>query len=142
MLNIYDKEYKEYEEFEEFEEFDNLCLICMDVEGEIILCSKCKYTYCSNCAIKINKLCSICFRHKKLDEQNYYDYYDYYSYYDELVFEPINLSYFNIILGFGINIIVGFCWFTLFILIVLFGYSCLILILKIILYLIYIYLIK
>lgn len=57
------------------DEYDKLCLICMDVEGEIILCSKCKYVYCAICAKKINRLCSICFRNRNGNGNGYeYEY--------------------------------------------------------------------
>lgn len=106
---------------DEDEEQEKLCLICMDVDGEIILCSKCKYIYCSICAKKINNLCSICFRNKNITNinQNYYQYYDYYTYYDELVFEPSTPHIFFVIASFIVSTIIGFCWIILF---VVFGY--------------------
>lgn len=115
------------------EECDKLCLICMDVEGEFILCSKCKYVYCSICAEKINKLCSICFRNKTNLNQNYYYFYDYNSYYDDLVFEPSAPHYFSVMVSFAISAIIGFCCIILF---VVFGYVVLIFLLRIIINLI------
>ena len=116
------------------EECCKLCLICMDVEGEIILCSKCKYVYCSICAEKINKLCSICFRNKNKtnSNQNHY-YYEYNSYYDDLVFEPSAPHYFSVMASYVASATVGFCCIILF---VIFGYVGVILLLRIIINLI------
>jgi hypothetical protein len=118
------------------EEHNKLCLICMDIKGEIILCSKCKYIYCPTCAEKINKLCSICFRNKNMtnSNQNYYYYYDYYSYYDELVFEPSTPHYFSVMASFVVSAIIGLYWIILFF---IFGYIGVIFILRIIINLIY-----
>lgn len=112
------------------EEHNKLCLICMDIKGEIILCSKCKYIYCPTCAEKINKLCSICFRNKNMtnSNQNYY-YYDYYSYYDELIFEPSTPHYFSVMASFVVSIIIGLCCIILF---AIFGYIGVIFLLRII----------
>ena len=108
-------------------EQDKLCLICMDVNGEIILCSKCKFVYCFICAEKINKLCSICFRNNNttIINQNHYEYYDYYDYYDyngyldELIFEPSSMYYFFVMTNFTVSAVISFCWIILF---VVFGY--------------------
>lgn len=127
------------------EEQYKLCLICIEAKGEIILCSKCKYVYCSICAEKINKLCSICFRNKNTinsNQNNYYfeyydfEYYDFYSYYDDLVFEPSTSHYFSVMASFVASTIIGFCWIILF---VVFGYIGIIFLLRIILYLIHFY---
>lgn len=122
------------------EEQYNLCLICIEAKGEIILCSKCKYVYCSICAEKINKSCSICFRNKNIinpNQNNYnFEYYDYYSYYDDLVFEPSAPHYFSVMTNFVIGIIIGFCWIILF---VVFGYIGTIFLLRITLNLMHFY---
>lgn len=125
MIKIYNNENKiiEIDKNDTIDgEQDKLCLICMDVDGEIILCSKCKYIYCSICAEKINNLCSICFRNKNTTNinQNYYQYHDYYSYYDELVFEQSTMHYFFVMMSFIVSTIIGFCWIILF---VVFGYT-------------------
>lgn len=113
------------------EKDNKLCLICMNLEGEIILCSKCKYVYCSICAEKINNLCSICFRKKNItnSNQNYYYYYDYYSYYDEYDYRPSAPYYFSIVASFIVSTIIGLCWIILF---VIFGYIGIIFLLRII----------
>jgi hypothetical protein len=135
MLNICKNENENKNEINKAnEEYDKLCLICMDVKGEIILCSKCKYIYCSICAEKINKLCSICFRNinKTNSNQNYY-FYEYNTYYDDLVFEPSALHYFSVMASFAANAIIGFCCVILF---VIFGYIGVIFLLRIIINLI------
>lgn len=124
MINICDNENKIIKIDKKdkiYEETNKLCLICMDVDGEIILCSKCKYIYCFTCAEKINMLCCICFRNRNTTNinQNYYQYYDYTSYYDELVFELPIMHYFFVIANFVTSTIIDFCWIILF---VLFGY--------------------
>lgn len=124
--------------FETKEEDNKLCLICMDLGGEIILCSKCKYVYCPTCAEKINKLCSICFRNKYIagSNQNYYDYYSYYDEYDELDYGPSAPYYFSIMASFVVSTIIGLCWIILF---VVFGYIGIIFLLRIIFNLIHFY---
>jgi len=116
------------------EEYNLLCLICMDMKGEIILCSKCKYVYCPTCAEKINKLCSICFRNKNKINSNqnqneYNNYYDNYDYYGELVFEPSISQYYSVMISYTISSIIRLCWIILF---VVFGYIGVIFLLRII----------
>lgn len=125
MINIYDNENKIIEIDKsniEDNEYDKLCLICMEVKGEIILCSKCKYVYCLICAEKINKLCCICFRNINTTNinQNYYYYYDY-SYHDELIFEPFASHYFSVMTSFAVSYIIDLCWIILFVVFVYFG---------------------
>ena len=111
-----------------YDDCDKLCLICMDMKGVIVLCSKCKYVYCAICAKKINKLCSICYRNKITNNTNY----DYYNYYDELVMEPTFSQYFTVMASFTIATIIGFCWIVFFI---LFGFIGVVFLLKIMHYL-------
>ncbi len=40
----------------------NTCLICLDLDGIITLCAKCKFKYCNSCVKKINNKCCICYR--------------------------------------------------------------------------------
>jgi len=44
---------------------DKLCLICLEFDGTIKLCSKCKLLYCEICAKKLSNNCAICFRNFK-----------------------------------------------------------------------------
>lgn len=44
---------------------DKLCIICLEFEGIIKLCSKCKLLYCEICAKKLSDKCTICFRNFK-----------------------------------------------------------------------------
>ena len=44
---------------------DIFCLICLEQNGVVVLCKRCKYKYCQDCAEKINNACSICIRMKK-----------------------------------------------------------------------------
>lgn len=119
MSDIYENKIIQIDKIDNYEtkeeKHNELCLICMDLGGEIILCSKCKYVYCPTCAEKINKLCSICFRNKNMtnSNQNYYYYQDYYNYYDEYNELDYVLStphYFYIMASFAFSIIIGFCW--------------------------------
>ena len=137
MTDIYENKIIEMDKIDNSETKENkhneLCLICMDMKGDIILCSKCKYVYCPTCAEKINKLCSICFRNKNITNSNlshnYYDYYSYYDEYDELNFEPSTPHYFSVMASFAFSIIIGFCWIGLFF---IFGYIGIIFLLRII----------
>lgn len=119
---------------------NKLCVICMDDNGIIVLCSKCKYLYCLICAKKINNLCSICFRPNQLNQlnqlnllnqpnelTNYYTYGDY-------VYEVPHTYFFTISISVIITVIISFCWLLLFI---FFGYIGIIFISKIIHYFIY-----
>ena len=111
---------------------DKICLICLESDGILILCSKCKYKYCIDCANKVNNLCSVCIRTGKLRSSNYmnqnfdindYSYiynntYDYSYIYDNMDDYDIDslhgTSYFfTLTLSIGINIIIGFCWIIL-----------------------------
>lgn len=56
------------------EDQNDMCLICWTLNCNIILCSKCKYVYCKECATKINNSCCICVRPNKIS-YNYF-YYD------------------------------------------------------------------
>ena len=99
-------------------EFDKLCLICLEKKGIIILCEKCKYKYCYDCANKVNNLCSICNR-TKITEQEYFDV-------DNLDIVQQNITYSNIYfyyptipyffiiwLSIIVNILIGFCFIIL-----------------------------
>ena len=117
------------------DDYDKLCLICMDMEGKIILCSKCKYVYCLICAKKINKLCSICFRNNnKTNSNQNYSYF--YEYNDDLVFESSSPHYFSVMASYIVSSIIGLCWIVLF---VVFGYIGIIFLLRIIFNLIHFY---
>lgn len=50
---------------------NQLCICCLDLEGNIRLCLKCKYRYCLNCSKKLDNKCCICFRLVK--EKYYYN---------------------------------------------------------------------
>lgn len=39
-----------------------ICIICWDKNGIVKLCVNCKILYCIDCAIKVNKQCTICKR--------------------------------------------------------------------------------
>lgn len=59
---------------------DNLCVICMDIDGKIVLCDNCKFKYCENCVGKIKYKCCICYRNKynnnnyiNFTDQNYFN---------------------------------------------------------------------
>jgi len=101
---------------------DKICLICLENNGITILCSKCKYKYCLDCANKVNNLCSICIRTRKLHSNNYlnlnFDVNDYLYIY----IHPNNygiesshstLCFFTLTLSIIINIIIGFSWIIL-----------------------------
>ena len=92
------------------DEYDELCLICMDVNGSIILCSECKFVYCTDCAIKINNLCSICFRLNNSNNVSNQNNLDYYSYYDDINFEPQFSYSFTFMISIIINVIIGISW--------------------------------
>lgn len=110
-----------------------LCLICMDVEGEILLCSKCKFIYCLDCAKKINNLCCICFRknnscnlnnmYNHPYDMNNMDDFNYYSYLDDVQpqFSRLHqyMYLFALMSSIVISFIIGIC---LFILCLFFGY--------------------
>ncbi len=98
-------------------EEDKLCLICFEKNGILVLCNKCKYKYCQDCAIKLNNNCSICFRIYK--KKIYFDLSDYSFIYHHNDTEPLQLSLqFNIIYILK-NIFLGLLWI---IIIFFFGY--------------------
>jgi len=107
---------------------DKICLICLEHNGILILCSKCKYKYCHDCANKVNNLCSVCVRTRKLYSNNYintnFDLNDYTYIYENMddygIESPHSTSYFfTLSLSIIINVIIGFCWI---ILILFFGF--------------------
>jgi len=107
---------------------DKICLICLEQNGILILCTKCKYKYCHECANKLNNLCSICIRIRKLHPDNYmninFDLSDYTYIYENIDDYGIESSHstsyiFTLTLIIIINIVIGFCWF---ILILFFGF--------------------
>lgn len=108
---------------------DKVCLICLENNGIFILCSKCKYKYCQECATKVNKLCSVCIRTSKLYSNNLLlnvdlnDYgYVYENFNDYGLENSHNTSYFyTLTISIILNSIIGFCWLTI---IIFFGYIC------------------
>jgi len=98
-------------------EEDKLCLICLELDGIIILCSKCKYKYCQDCAIKLNNNCSICLRNNKKNlmyDNDLSDYSYIYHHYEEPRI-PIRFSIFHLF----INLFMGLIWIIIFL---FFGY--------------------
>lgn len=107
---------------------DKICLICLENNGILILCSKCRYKYCVDCANKVNNLCSVCIRTRKLYSNNYmnlnFDVNDYsyiYEPMDDYGIESFHSTsyFFTLTLSIIGNIIIGFCWI---ILILFFGF--------------------
>lgn len=103
---------------------DKICLICLENNGFLILCSNCKYKYCQDCANKVNNLCSVCIRTKELSSNIYLNINNYTYVYENMADYGIenshNTLYSNILIqSIIINIIIGFCCI---ILILFFGY--------------------
>jgi hypothetical protein len=96
---------------------NDMCLVCWSLNSNIILCSKCKYVYCQECATKINNFCCICKRTKNLSN-NYFNYYnfdfevDIDSVNDE--YDLNNRNFFNIIINLIFFTVVFLGLFTLF----------------------------
>ena len=57
---------------------DYLCIICWEIDGNIILCLNCKFKYCDNCVKKVDSKCCICFRNKNY-HNNLHNYDNFYS---------------------------------------------------------------
>lgn len=55
---------------------DKLCIVCLEFDGTIKLCSKCKLLYCEICAKKLSNNCSICFRNFKNNTYTQMYYYE------------------------------------------------------------------
>lgn len=98
---------------------DKTCLICLEQNGIVILCTKCKYKYCHECANKVKKLCTICVRIRKLYSDNYMnsniDLSDYTYIYENIDDYDIESShhvsyFFTIVLSILINAVIRFCW--------------------------------
>ncbi len=68
------------------------CLICLEKNGTIVLCSKCKYKYCYDCANKVNNSCIVCNRISNISRQNY----SYINYLDLSEQDHSNINYSNI----------------------------------------------
>jgi hypothetical protein len=105
---------------------DKICLICLENNGILILCLKCRYKYCLDCANKVNNLCSVCIRAKKLYQNNYFDLNEYAYIYENMDDYGIENShsttyFFTLTMSIIINVIIGFCWIILIILFVFIG---------------------
>lgn len=95
------------------------CIICWLSESKIILCDKCKYFYCEDCAKKMNNRCSICYRSEKvIIEDNYF-----YEYENQIhgimIYEPQEISeisgahFLTLVMSISVGTIIGICWITL-----------------------------
>ena len=58
------------------EQENNLCIVCLEFEGILNLCVRCKLKYCSQCANKLSNKCCICLRNSKNDNINTVEYFD------------------------------------------------------------------
>lgn len=103
------------------DEINDLCIICFDSDGTNVLCSSCKYKYCSNCAGKINNSCSICVRKKKfipvtdgVDLRDYtyiYEPYDSFDDYDYGTSASVSLKFlFTLSMSILFNMILSIGW--------------------------------
>jgi hypothetical protein len=96
---------------------DSLCVVCLELEGILKLCSMCELKYCDVCAVKLSNKCCVCFRNKKTQNT-------YYQYYDPVEFEVSYESPYliTIFLSFAVSMIMCFLRgiFTMFIFIFLF----------------------
>lgn len=88
-----------------------LCIICIDSDGKIILCSRCKYKYCLQCAKKINNLCSICYRTQyKNNDDNLYNLYDDFTLNIDLENNLTRHHYYTVITSLTIGALTSFIW--------------------------------
>jgi hypothetical protein len=100
------------------------CLICWLNKSKIVLCSKCKYKYCMECAKKLNNTCAICIRTREINRYND----EHLIEYDiGIIYEP-DITYFIILTkNIIISIIFGCCWLAVS---CLFGYIGIIFLIK------------
>lgn len=91
---------------------DYYCLVCWLNKGEIILCSKCKYKYCDECAKKLNNTCSICIRIKNQNQDD--NEYLYLNEYDNgIIYNPEQIHFMTVTASVVISIIIGTCWLVM-----------------------------